>query len=424
MAAGGNSSPPRHLPLIFPGENIKFVKAIVLDGEQRSALAVTRSLGRRGIRVAVGSESSPCLSSSSRYCAESFVYPSPCSDPAGFRRVLLNFTIESGPSILFPITDITLTEILLHRDELPKDILLPFDTYDRYMELSDKASLFRIARKLNVPVPDTLLSADYDSQEAILRNASEMGFPLVVKPGLSKIRTSSGWKDARIRYANNPESLREILALEYFREHPFLIQKRVCGPGIGIFLLMKDGEVLAEFGHRRIREKPPSGGVSVLSESIDIPRRAGDSAIKILEKIGWTGVAMVEFKLDQIEKTAKLLEVNARFWGSLQLSISAGVDFPFLLYRLAQGVRNERTRAYTVGLRSRWELGDLDHLLIRFFKNPAAENIPANLPPRSTLLKDFIFDFFRPSVRNEVMQTGDSQPFFHELKKYIRHFLQ
>jgi predicted ATP-grasp superfamily ATP-dependent carboligase len=400
------------------------MNAIVLDGEQRAALAVTRSLGRRGIRVAVGSYVNPCLSSSSRYCADSFVYPSPHNDPAGFRRALMEFILKSRPAILFPVTDISLSEVLLHRCELPEGILLPFDSYSSYCELSDKANLFRVARELKVPLPGTLLSTDYENQEVILQNAGKMGFPLVVKPSLSKVRTISGWSDAKVQYAKNPDNLRQILSLEIFNKHPFLIQKRIIGPGIGIFLLMKDGVVIAKFAHKRIREKPPSGGVSVLSESIEIPRDAGDSAVKILENIRWTGVAMVEFKVDQEEKIAKLLEVNARFWGSLQLSISAGVDFPYMLYCLAKGEKNEHIREYTVGLRSRWELGDLDHLLIRLFKNPTSSNIPNNQPRRSTVLKEFMSDFFRPSVRNEVLQAGDVRPFFHELKNYVRHFLR
>ncbi|MBE0568162.1 MAG: ATP-grasp domain-containing protein [Deltaproteobacteria bacterium] len=330
----------------------------------------------------------------------------------------MDYLERSGDSILYPITDITMTEILSHREEMPKGTSLPFDNFERYMAISDKANLVRIARELKVPIPDTLLSTDHENQQFILDSASRFGFPLVVKSSVSKIRTESGWRDAKVHYANDREHLREILSLEMFREYPYLIQKRIIGPGIGIFLLMKEGEVLAKFAHRRIREKPPSGGVSVLSESIDVPREAGNAAVRVLEKVGWTGVAMVEFKIDQEENIAKLLEVNARFWGSLQLSISSGVDFPYLLYRMALGERIEPSQGYTVGLRSRWELGDLDHLLIRWLKNPSLSNLPPNPPGKLAVLKEFICDYFRSSVRNEIFRKDDIKPFFHELKTY------
>jgi hypothetical protein len=116
------------------------------------------------------------------------------------------------------------------------------------------------------------------------------------------------------------------------------------------------------------------------------------------------------------------MEVNARFWGSLQLAISSGVDFPYMLFRLANGMNIEKPVGYTIGLKSRWELGDLDHLFIRFFKNTANLNLPSNHPKRMILIKDFLFDFFRPSVNNEILQSHDIKPFLHELKGYVNYF--
>ena len=396
------------------------MKAIVLDGEQRAALAVTRSLGSHGIHVAVGSERKRCLASATRNCSESFAYPSPVDDPDGFRAALLKYIESSGDSVLLPVTDVTLSEVLMHREELPAGTALPYDAFEKYSELSDKANLVRIARELNVPVPDTLLSTDYENNEILVDKAAEFGFPLVVKPSFSRIRTEQGWKNAKILYARDPDHLRGILSGETIRRAPFLIQRRVYGPGIGIFLLMKEGEVLAKFAHRRIREKPPSGGVSVVSESVVFPEEAGGAALRILEKVRWTGVAMVEFKVDRDTNVAKLMEINARFWGSLQLAVSSGVDFPYLLYRLALGEPMDPPGSYVVGMRSRWELGDLDHLLIRMLKSRSNSNLPPHLGGRSEALKEFVSDFFRPSVRNEICRRGDMKPFLHELKNYFR----
>ena len=44
---------------------------------------------------------------------------------------------------------------------------------------------------------------------------------------------------------------------------------------------------------------------------------------------------MVEFKVDPRDNTPKLMEINPRFWGSLPLSIASGVDFPYLLCKMA-----------------------------------------------------------------------------------------
>ena len=395
--------------------------AIVLDGEQRSALAVTRSLGRKGVRVTVGAEKSPSLSSCSRYCTKSFLYPSPYHDPVGFLQTLRDSIKITGNSILFPITDVTLTEILLKRKELPENLVLPFEDYDKYIQVTDKVKLFQFGRDLNVPIPTSFMSIDFENQESLIETVAKSGFPVVVKSSFSKIRTGKGWINTKVHYAKDEMELRKILFLDVFLYHPFLVQKRIDGPGVGIFLLMKNGEVVARFAHKRIREKPPSGGVSVLCESIEPPAEAMQTAVKILKNLQWTGVAMVEFKIDREESVAKLIEVNARFWGSLQLAISCGVDFPYLLFCLASGEKILLPKGYTIGLKSRWELGDLDHLLIRFFKSSKNLNLRQYHPSRMSLVKDFIFDFFRPSVNNEIMQSGDMKPFFHEVKGYIKY---
>lgn len=398
------------------------MNAIILDGEQRSALAVTRSLGRKGIEIIVGAEKTPSLSSSSRYCGKSFLYPSPYNDPAGFMRALRNFTEKFPDSILYPMTDVTMTEILLNRTKLPESIVMPFVDYEKYMQVTDKIRLFQLARELKVPVPTTFLSTEFESRDGLVESVERSGFPVVVKPGLSKIRSENGWLDAGVQYAWDKRGLHELLSRDVYKYFPFLIQKRIEGPGVGIFLLMKNGEVIAKFAHRRIREKPPSGGVSVLCESIEPPAEALKAAVSILESVQWTGVAMVEFKIDRERNIAKLLEVNARFWGSLQLAISSGVDFPYLLFRLAKGEKIEEPEGYKIGLRSRWELGDLDHLLIRLFKSASKLNLPPFHPARMTLIKEFISDYFRPSVKNEIWQDHDIKPFFHEMKGYVKHF--
>ncbi len=58
--------------------------AFVTDGDQRPALAITRSLGRRGVAVVVGSERPHSLASASKYCARHVTYPSPIRHPGAF----------------------------------------------------------------------------------------------------------------------------------------------------------------------------------------------------------------------------------------------------------------------------------------------------------------------------------------------------
>jgi len=92
------------------------------------------------------------------------------------------------------------------------------------------------------------------------------------------------------------------LVAKYEKSHSLiplpLIQERILGPGCGVFVLLSNSEVRALFGHRRLREKPPSGGVSVLRESVLLNPMMKEYALRLLKRLNWHGVAMVEFKCD------------------------------------------------------------------------------------------------------------------------------
>ena len=393
---------------------------IILDGNQRSALAATRSLGKKGIEVIVGAETRKSLASSSRYCKGVFSYSPPDSNPPAFLRSVMETAGKYVDPILFPMTDVTLNEILLNRKRFPENVRIPFSDHDRYDALTDKENLFRLAMKLGLPIPATLFSSDFTSSEDLISEAVKMGFPLVVKAAHSRAILSGKYIASSAMYANDTEGLRTVLGKAPFEQVRCLVQKRIQGPGVGIFLLARNGDVLARFAHRRIREKPPSGGVSVLCESIRPPAEALDAASQLISVQGWHGVAMIEFKWDEVENRPKLIEVNARFWGSLNLAIQAGVDFPFLLYRLALGENVEGPLDYRIGLKSRWELGDLDHLLIRLKRDPGHPSLAGTRVRKRDAISDFIADFFRPSVIHEVFNYGDTGPFLYEAKEYIR----
>ncbi|MGI0013994.1 MAG: ATP-grasp domain-containing protein, partial [Nitrososphaera sp.] len=65
------------------------MRVLITDGNERSALAVTRALGQYGIQVLVGAEGTRSLASVSRYCWQSFRYPSPYSQPSDYVERLL-----------------------------------------------------------------------------------------------------------------------------------------------------------------------------------------------------------------------------------------------------------------------------------------------------------------------------------------------
>lgn len=143
-------------------------------------------------------------------------------------------------------------------------------------------------------------------------------------------------------------------------------------------------------------------------------------SLGLLRDLGWeNGVAMVEYKVDPKSGQTWLMEINGRFWGSLQMAVDAGVDFPALLLQCARGEVQPEPVVGTPGVKTRWLLGDLDQLLMRLLRSREHLNLPASFPGRGRALLEFLWDF-RPKVRLEVLRASDPRPFFLEASAWLR----
>jgi predicted ATP-grasp superfamily ATP-dependent carboligase len=388
-------------------------KVFVTDGDQRPALAITRSLGRRGITVIVGDEKRGSLASSSRYCARSVVYPSPYRQPEAFDRFLRDFVAREQLTVLMPVSDVTTYAASRHRDELARYSAVAAPSFDSFELVTDKWRLLQRASTCGIPIPRTQFVDGIAGLAAVL---PQLTYPAVVKPVRSRTLTSRGWVGGGVQYAySEPDLLRLYRTSDDLASHPSLLQERISGCGTGVFVLCDRGEVRAAFAHRRLREKPPSGGVSVLSESITLDPRLLEQASLLLGPLGWHGVAMLEYKQDLRTGESFLIEVNGRFWGSLQLAVDAGVDFPYLNYQLARGQQLE-PNSYRVGMRSRWLLGDLDHLMLRVLGR--ARNLPDAAPSALQTAKEFL-RFAAPGQGYDVFSRDDPRPMIRELRHYV-----
>lgn len=382
---------------------------LILDANQRSALAVTRSLGGHGVSLITADETDTALAGCSRYSQQYFVYPSPRLQAEAFVAAIARLCKAENISLVFPMTELTTNLLLKHRDQLP-GIKLPFPELEQVDALADKCALMRLAESLGVPIPQTVYAS---SPQELPLALHQLTYPLVLKPGKSWLEYQGEWLHSRVRFADNPEAAAAILEHDpAFQAHPFLLQACVAGKGEGVFALYDNGRPLAFFAHKRLREKPPRGGVSVLSESAAVNATLLSYTRALLDHVGWHGIAMVEFRVGA-DGTPHLMEINTRFWGSLQLAVDAGVDFPWLLYQISRGEKIVPVESYRSGKRLRWLLGDLDHLylVLRDQEFSVAEKARA------------VFQFLWPApfkTRHEVNRWCDLAPFWWELKQYLK----
>lgn len=385
------------------------MSALVTPGNLRSALAVTRSLGRRGVAVTIADECLGSMAGASRYCRASIRVPSPTRSGDAFVSGIQQEIDRAGHRVVIPADDVTLSLISQARSRFEGLAALPFPEFETVQIAHDKGALMALAQEQGIPVPKTVVVRDPADLGAAI---SRVGFPAVVKARVSRFTLGGQWRNgAAVHYVDTAAELDTAYRAVREVAPGLLVQERIPGDGRGIFVLMNRGRLRAAFAHRRIREKPPSGGVSVLSESVGLDPQLLDYSARILEALKWHGVAMVEFKRDARDGVSKLLEINGRFWGSLQLAVDSGVDFPYLLYRLAIDGDVEPVFTYQVGVRLRWWLGDLDCLLLRLRERGSAARRLRAIP-----------DFLRPAgrtARAEVLRSDDPAPAIRELSQYV-----
>ncbi len=331
--------------------------AIVTYARNRIALVICRSLAHRGVRVITADSIRPAMTSFSRYSSGHFVYPSPMQRPADFVAHLASKAREHGASLVIPSHEETFV-LAQHRRALEEQgISVPVTDYDTILKAHDKAQSGPMARDLGIPTPRTWHPATAEEVSAIAREAE---FPLVIK--LRKGRGSIGL--AYVRSAAELETVFRTTVAEFGLgpgRYP-LVQQWIDGNGVGVSMLYDRGQPRATFTHLRLREYPTTGGTSVERISIRCPE-AEECARRLLSHLNWHGVAMVEFRIDRRSQKPYFLEINPRFWGSLNQAVQSGVDFPHLLYQIAIGQQIEPVLDYRLGVRTVWIYGYLRALI-------------------------------------------------------------
>jgi predicted ATP-grasp superfamily ATP-dependent carboligase len=395
---------------------VKRRTVIVTDGEQRAALAVVRSLGAAGYRCIVTSSSRPSIAGGSRFVRRSVTVPDALAHPGEFADSIAALVAAERADVVLPIAEQSLLAILPMRTRLFPAIV-PFPDLASFSALTDKEQLLEEASRLGIAIPSQVIVRDIDAVGSL--DLSSLRYPIVLKPA----RSVGGREGVRVKfsvsYASDATELQKKIRALPRGAFPLLLQQRVIGPGTGIFLLLWDGHVEAQFAHKRLSEKPASGGVSVYRESVPIDEGLRDRSRALLERFGWRGVAMVEYKVEAATGQPYLMEVNGRFWGSLQLAIDAGVDFPRILVACALGEARQPTPTYRVGVRSRWWWGQVDHLVGRVPRGPSSHLLPPGTRSARRAVADLLLGPFRRADYEEVLRWTDPGPFWNETIRWI-----
>lgn len=330
-------------------------KVLITNAQLRKSLATVRSLGKKGIETYVVEETRFSPAAFSKYCTGALVCSSASEDPEHFYRFVSDKIKEYEIDVFLPMDEDTVAVAMEHKEELEKICLVPLPAYESFVITSDKGKAYKHALSVGVNIPNTVFPDQLNDIESLTEHLT---YPLMVKP----VKSNGG---RGIKTAHSKQDILKIYS-EVHKQYPYPVIQEHLGEGDVydvVLLYNSQNELRASFIQKHVRKYPFVTGPSTVQESVIYPEML-EMAIEYMKGLKWYGVADLEFMVQKETGEIKFLELNCKFWNSLQMGIYAGVDFPSLLYRIAVEGDVEPVKQYQTGIMCRNLLpGDILHYI-------------------------------------------------------------
>jgi D-aspartate ligase len=317
--------------------------ALVINADH-AALGIVRSLGRHGIPVwVITKDRRHTLAAVSRYTQRHLVWP--VADDARRLDYLLELGRRHGLDgwVIYPTDDSDAALLAHHETSLAQHFALTTPPWETMRWAYDKRLTYELAASLGVDHPWTYTPRGPEDLSSL-----DLTFPVILKPAVktrhNRFTNARAWR---------AEGRRELLAryaeaCKLVDPATVMVQELIPGGGevqLSFAALSVGGHPLAWAVARRVRQYPVDfGRGSTFVESVDDPS-VEEPARRLLTYMRYTGLVELEFKRDPRTGRTKLLDINPRIWGWHTLAGRAGVDFPYLSWRLARGEHLPATRA-------------------------------------------------------------------------------
>ena len=367
---------------------------LVTDAQSRAGLVVIRSLGEKGIRVTALDNDRVSVGFFSRYCRRAVVSPDPERHPDRYADFVLGDLARRPCDVVIPVLDDALFALARRKGEIQQLARFPFMDYEELCRAHDKALSVEVARSSGLRVPATFTVAGPADVAAAL---AQLQLPVIVRP-----RDSHGSLGLRrVERTDDVWPLCERVARKF---GPVIVQEYVPWGGLTYdvdVLLGRDSLPRAAVVCRRIRTYPPLAGPTSCGQAVWWPELA-DMALAMLKEMRWCGPAEVEFRIDPRDGKPTFMEVNPRLWGSLYTSTVAGVDFPYLLYRLAMDGEVAPVTSYRTDMKARYFF-TLDMLCM------------LSHPRKRSIVRRWFADFVDPHTKMLLPSRRDPLPLVGKL---------
>lgn len=301
-----------------------------------TGLGIARGLAEHGVPVIGLSAQRGVYGNFTRY-AKVLLSPDSRTEPEQLLRFLLQLGNDLGHrSIIFPTRDDDVVFLDRYQQELEPYFVLAVPGTSVVQACLDKWQTFVCAQAAGIPTPNCwLLESPADLQRVI----SEAVYPCVLKPvEAHHWRRNSNWEKVGSRKAIPIHSAEE-LATEYGAiaqvEQRALVQELIPGGDDSLLIaavyMDKESHFVAGFNTQKLVQWPEGFGTGCIVQAVETPELFAPT-IRLLESIGFTGIAEVEYKWDAASGHYKLIEINPRPWDQHRLGKSCGTDLVWLAY--------------------------------------------------------------------------------------------
>lgn len=237
---------------------------------------------------------------------------------ADWLKIVNNEIETQNISVVIPIAENEIRFFIKYSNQISKKakiILLP--ELNAFETAINKLALSEFLVKNNLPHPKSLLVNDFKSIESII-------YPVLVKP----LSEKGGDGILRFETAKNFK--------KYAKDKELFVQHYIEGYDIDCSVLCINGKVLTY-----TIQKGCLQGDTVYAPQLGLDFIENESVLEVtkqlMDALNWSGVAHVDLRYDQKANDYKIIEVNARFWGSVEASKVAGINFPELVIQAALG---------------------------------------------------------------------------------------
>jgi len=323
-----------HKGIKIPEKALRFIRGadyplpVVLDGNWVNSLGIVRGLGIEGINSVVINHAEGGASFYSKYPGASLICPTPWEEPEEFISFMEKLGENFKDRSVLLVTDDTYLRVLSEgKNRLEEYYRYSFPDFNTLIKIMDKNYQYKTAEKLGIRVP----KSECVNNSGDLAKLDNINFPALVKglEGKEFFRTFG-------KQVLNVSSRKEILdILDQLPVGKVIVQEQIVGDESNLYsyccYMDPEGEVKCQFTGRKLHQYPREFGTCSIAKSVECSEII-EPSMNLLRKMGFFGVAQVEYKRKPETGQFYLIEVNARFWKWHSLATACNINFSSVAY--------------------------------------------------------------------------------------------